>query len=336
LHHPLAKVPEQISEFLSVPAKEDNIKAFLKELYIKDNPIPGMDALAPHIAEKDLENLACDIRDAIVPPGNMRRLTRYVVLEIDQAGQLNDHTDLADARIIETDQRTCDVFGKEQEVKTWGILTQNVVSKTTDYRWLQELGAVIRKAACGDTFRPVQATFEELRGGKVFRPVLVSAQAPLEQGELERTKRFEVIFVEEIGSNVVRHVPPRLNALFTALILAYRFRWEVIERFGVANLDQGDLVALEQAMRRLENEAASRGVLDPELLCENFEEPVAMQIREIFGDWEGMRTPDETGELDLAMKNEDLVKLRALLSRLAGLNRRFIKLATGMLETLSE
>jgi hypothetical protein len=57
-------------------------------------------------------------------------------------------------------------------------------------------------------------------------------------------------------------MPTELSTLATLMRLAFRFRWEVLKKFGERELDDGDIARLEHALTDIEADSESRGVVD--------------------------------------------------------------------------
>jgi hypothetical protein len=335
LHHPDVQPPPQIKEFQAIKAEVDNVQSFLKMVYLDKDPIPGMDPINPHITTDLLEGIAEIIANAISPPKPLLKRShfeRYVMLKIENPDQLQCPDALNSATILETDDLTLNLFGKRRVPETWGKLVENVVDSEGENRWLIELCESIKKAASNTLFKPIQATFENYGRGKNYLPMLYAMDERTD-GSIED---FKILFVEEVSARIYnKHIPKSIQALMTSLRLAYRFRWELIERFNNIEITKEHIQQFKDILERIENEGRSRGLLDPSKLCANFNQEESNEIVDMYKEWWELRNDRNDGQLDQAMENEDGEKIQQLLPIMAGINRRFLNLAATRLQELS-
>ena len=335
LHHPDVQPPSQIKEFQAVKAEVDNVQSFLKMVYLDKDPIPGMDPINEHITTELLEGIAQTIANAISPPKPLLKRShfeRYAMLKIENPDQLQCPDDLNNATILETDDLTLNLFGKRKVPETWGELVENVVDPECENRWLTELCATIKKAASNTVFKPIQATFENYGRGKNYLPLLYAMDERTD-GSIED---FKILFVEEVSARISnKHIPTSIQALMTSLRLAYRFRWEVIERFNDIEMTKEHIQKFQDILERIENEGRSRGLLDPSKLCANFNQEESNEIIDMYKQWWELRNERNDGELDKALENEDGKKIQQLMPIMAGINHRFLNLAAMRLQELS-
>ncbi len=335
LHHPDVQPPSQIKEFQAIKAEVDNVQSFLKMVYLDKDPIPGMDPINPHITTELLEGIAETIANAISPPMPLLKRShfeRYAMLKIENPDQLQCPGDLNSATILETDDLTLNLFGKRRVPETWGKLVENVVDPECENKWLIELCASIKKAASNTLFKPIQATFENYGRGKNYLPMLYAMDERTD-GSIED---FKILFVEEVSARIYnKHIPKSIQALMTGLRLAYRFRWELVERFNNIEITKEHIQQFKDILELIENEGRSRGLMDPSKLCANFNQEESNEILDIYKEWWELRNDRNDGELDKAIENEDGKKIKQLLPIMAGLNHRFLNLAAIRLQELS-
>ena len=76
----------------------------------------------------------------------------------------------------------------------------------------------------------MEATFAGANGGagKQFRPRLTSVKK--KDGSIEC---FHISFIEVLGRGIAGEEPAGMRSLQTAMRLAYRFRWEIIEPYKI-------------------------------------------------------------------------------------------------------
>lgn len=335
LHHPDVQPPTQIKEFQAIKAQVDNVQSFLKMVYLDKDPIPGMDPINPHITADLLEGIAETIANAISPPMPLLKRShfeRYAMLKIENPDQLQCPDDLNSATILETDDLTLNLFGKRKVPETWGKLVENIVDPECENRWLIELCASIKKAASNTLFKPIQATFENYGRGKNYLPMLYAMDERTD-GSIED---FKILFVEEVSARIYnKHIPKSIQALMTGLRLAYRFRWELIERFNNIEITKEHIQQFKDILELIENEGRSRGLMDPSKLCANFSQEESNEIIDIYKEWWELRNDRNDGELDKAIENEEGKKIQQLMPIMARINHRFLNLAAIRLQELS-
>ena len=331
LHHPKQKeLPPQIDEFQAVKAEKEAITGFLKMVYTKENPIPGMRAINPDIENK-IPTICNTIIDAIKPRSQRLyhdRMDRYVSLKVRDPKKLNSWEELNSAEIIDVDKETLSVFGKISKPANWGILTENIVTETADKRWVKELCASIRKAATGNAFGPIQATFKGQNSGKLFRPHLHA----LDRGDDGTIESFSILFLEEVGAGLSEHISTESRVLLTFFRLACRFRWEVIQRYK-SGIETGQVQELKDSIDRIETEGRSRGNVNLEVLLECFknDENATNKIKQMFQKWYVYRKDDRNGKLDIAIKQKNVDEIKRILDDLSNTNREFLEvILTGM------
>lgn len=333
LHHPDQHLPPQIQEFQSVRAEQETLEGFLEMIFINNDPLPGMNPINPFL-KNNIPQIAANIKKAILPPHRKlehKYLQRRIRIRVDKPEEIKQPDDLAEAKIDEIDDRTCNIFGIECKVNTWKELVARVIQTKSNNRWISEICNTIHQAALGFTIDPIQATFEGFPPGEIWRPML----SGMYKKENDSIDSFEILFVEEIGVGTTRHIPDPILALMTILKMTYRFRWEIIERFK-GGIKKEEVTEFENILEKMEQEAQSRGLIDPEELCKNFSDSEVKEIMKMFKRWNEVRNKAGKGELDCAIENQDTTKIKNILSEMSGINQKFIELATNRFEKLSK
>lgn len=326
--------PPPIDEYEAVRGDEASVRQFLNNILCKDNPVPGMPALNPRAEKKLMDWAVNTIVGALNSPIKLVRdyYQNFVRIKVPDTRQLNTANDLNKLEII-TDDKTLKMFGKVKTPKTWGELISNVFKKHPDPKWLQEIVSVFIKVGEFNDFRPIQATLEEAHGGKVYRPVLHAMN--YDTRSEHPGKVFQLNFIEEVGYSITADIGKPVQALTTVLRMAFRVRWEVIERFSNKQLNQESIDELKDTLQRIELESLSRGFMDEDVVCSNFEPNETIQIRELYKRWYEMRSDRGDGELDRALDNGDVNEIHRILLELGKLNVDFMRLAMIRLEELS-
>jgi hypothetical protein len=249
----------------------------------------------------------------------------FVELSIDNAQELTRAEDLNPARIIDT-QGVEELFGRQASVdRTWGMLVSDLDPTAHDTSWITELVNVMREVAEGRIPRRIDATFAGAEGGagKQFRPRLTSIKR--KDSSIES---FHISFIEILERGMTGGEPAGMRSLQTALRLAYRLRWEIIECYKNKYIfNDKDIRTIHNILERLEREAHFHGLLDRGVLCDQFGSD-AHVVDAMYGEWEEIHNAQGTGLLDQGISQKEDKKLKEALQALAHLNRRFMLLAS--------
>lgn len=326
LHHSDIKIPSAIREYHAVPAKASEIIKFLRMVFVNKNPIPGMDPINKYI-EKKLPSIASEIADAIRPPIKEiehRIYEPYIKLQIENPTDLQNKADLDKALVLEISQEALKIFGRWEKPRTLGELRKGIKESPSNGRWREELFHVIRKITDGRIFTPIQAVFHT-QDDKIYRPV---AQAIDKVKGEDEIKAFHITFSEEIGALDTSAMPHGVETLATMLRLAFRFRWEVLEKFGKGRFAKKDIARLTNVLQRIEQDAESRGIMEQDVDMSFFLETQQKRVVEMYEYWYTLRDPvGETGELDIALNNKDAKKITAILTKMVPINQEFLEMA---------
>jgi hypothetical protein len=325
LHHPNIKLPPQIEEFQAVKAEQGTVQNFLRQIFLEENPIPGVKAINKEVGD-DIPDIAGRIVRAIRPPKD--EITRkyygdYVSIKVENPKELEGLGALNAATVVASKPDSLRIFGKDELPNTWGELVSNVSESGSDTRWIADLCKVIKEAADNNVFEPIQATFQAVKGGKMYRPLLHAADKTAD-GDIEA---FHIIFIEEVGAVDITRTPEGITAVATVLRYAYRFRWEVIEKFSKRDMTEDDVAELAEALKRIEIDAQSRGLINPDLLISQFEGEEKGKIINMFADWYKLRNDKRNGALDIAMHQRNVREIQRILGELSHMNREFMDLA---------
>jgi hypothetical protein len=325
LHHPDTEIPSPIQDYHAVPANITDVEKFLRMVYVNKDPVPGMEPINKDV-EPELRTIAKEIVDAIRPPrkGLVRRIFEpWMELKVDNAAGLQNKDDLDDALIVSANDAVLNLFERFEQPETWGELRSGVTESAGDGRWRDELFHVIRKIADGRIFSPIQAVFHT-KDGRIYRPVACAIDRVGEKGAIET---YHITFTEDVGAVDTTAMPQGVSTLAHMLRLAFRFRWEVLERFSKGALTEDDVERVDNVLRRIEQDAESRGILDQDADMSLFPSKQATRIAEMFAIWYTLRNPEETGELDVAIKKKDTQQISAILAKMIPLNQEFLEMA---------
>lgn len=325
LHHPDTEIPSPIQDYHAVPANISDVEKFLRMVYVNKDPVPGMEPINKDI-EPELRSIAQEIVHAIRPPrkGLVRRIFEpWIELKVENATGLQNKDDLDGALIVSANDAALNLFERFEQPETWGELRSGVVESAEDGRWRDELFHVIRRIANGRKFSPIQAIFHT-KDGRIYRPVACAIDRVGEKGAIET---YHITFTEEVGAVDTTAMPQNVATLATMLRLAFRFRWEILEKFSKGTLTVDDVARVENVLRRIEQDAESRGIMEQDAVMGLFAQEQAKRIAEMFGIWYTLRDPEgETGELDLAIKKKDTQEISAILAKMIPLNQEFLEI----------
>lgn len=325
LHHPDIAIPDPIDGYHAVAATSDEVEKFLRMVFINENPLYGLDPINPALSDS-LSEIANRIVTAISPPRKnliKQPLLPWIEISVDNPQSMEHMDDLNSATIRYANKDALDLFDFLDQPDTWGDLVKVINKFSTDDRWQNELFHVIRKIGSGRKFEQIHAVFNTA-ADKICRPIVCAIDRLGKQGKIDT---FQISFVEEVGAINTSEIPTDLSALSTTLRYAFRFRWEILEKFGQSDIKEDDIEALENALQRIEHDAESRGVSDEVSLKSLFaSESEANEISQMYKVYYKLRNPEGTGKLDIAIRDKDTQVVRDVLNNLLPLNRRFLNM----------
>ena len=174
-------------------------------------------------------------------------------------------------------------------------------------------------------FDPIQAVFQA-HDGKMYHPVVHGIDHRGEKADA--IESFHITFSEEVGAFEPSAMPKNIFVLVTTLRFAFRFRWEVLEKFSRRPFTESDVEHLACALKRIETDWHSRGMTDESTLRKSFEQRDSERFARMSAEWQKLRNEQGTGELDLAIENKDLEKIPQLLASIIPMNQEFLEMAT--------
>jgi hypothetical protein len=323
LHHPDISVPSPIEGYHAVAAVPSEVEKFLRMVFINDNPIYGLGPVNPALSDY-LADISAKIVEAISPPRKnlfKQPLMPWVEICVDNPQSMTQIEDLNRAVIRYANKDALDLFDFLDQPDTWGDLVEVIEKFSSDNRWQNELFHVVRKIGSGRRFEQIQAVFNTA-SDKIYMPVVCAIDRLGRKGKIDS---FQIGFIEEVGAINTTGIPTELSALATTLRYAFRFRWEILEKFAPIDLNDDDIIALENALQRIEHDAESRGVSDEASLKSLFPAE-SDEISRMYMTWYRLRNPEGTGELDIAIRDRDKKKVNIILNELAPMNQRFLNM----------
>jgi len=332
LHHPDTEVPHPIQGYQAIAATLPEAEKFLRMVFVGDDPVPGLRPINRAI-EKRVPELARRLVDAIRVP--KRRLNRevfepWIEMSLVDATQLKNKEDLDSASIDSANAEALELFGFRVCPKTFAKLREEIEEKHGDGRWREELFHVLRKIANGNTFSPIQAVFQS-QNGKTYRPIAIAIDRAGPNGPVQT---YHITFAEDVTTTDMAAMPRKLALLATLLRFTFRFRWEVLEPFARGPLNDADVAHLDISLKRIKVDWESRGTIDQSQIMDLFTVEQRKSTEEMFKAWSRLRNPEQTGELDIAIKNKDGQSIPALLSAMLPANQQFLEMAAERFATM--
>lgn len=335
LHSTATGPPEPLKHIKVFSAKSTDIEQFLSQLFIGtaltdlERPIASWLNKVP----EKLEKAAADVSKLIDrKPVVSKWHTRYMIIHVKDPETIQQDRIPPDAK-VETNQQTLELFNRKEGINgEWKDLEEKARSGE-DQRWLNELAGAIKAVSKGDIPEPIQALFHPLRGTVMYRPILYRVDK-LADGSM----KFKILFCEDVSWQV-QDAPAKQRSLLTSLVMATRFRYELLKKY----LDHdGKLIAREpkedlcqnihQVVLDIEAEAASRGLLDKQSLMENFESVEDRQaVSKMFEEWYGIR-----GQLFEDLTEIKCDSIEQNLQKLDAMNSHFLLIAVQRFQKLLE
>lgn len=334
LHHPDTEVPDQIKDYHAVSATIPEVESFLRSIFIKKGPIPGMKPLNKDV-EEDIPEFARQIVDAIRPPRKAHYsqiLEPWLKLKVANAKELKSKDDLDHATVEAANDEALRIFNMIDRPKTWANVRSALPDDMHNDRWREELACAIKHIASGVRPRPIQSVFQA-RSGRMYRPITYAVDRLGDSQGLIDT--FQITFTEDVGAVDISEMPRSLSALATLLRFTFRFRWEVLEKFAKATMTEADIEFVKSTFWRMEVEWKSRGGGDLVDILNLFPNQKARtRLIQMFEDWAAIRNPDGTGELDVAIEMKDVQKVQEILRRIIPINQEFLEISTELFSKL--
>lgn len=322
------EIPSQIEGYHGIAVNNvDEVSKFLQMVYVNEHPVPGMKPLNPGMAAK-IPELSQEFVGSISPLKQSithKVFEPWIKLKIKDPARLQTQDDLDEAEILSANDNALELFDFMEAPATWGKLRSTIPESKGDGRWREELFHVIRRIATKRRFFPIQAVFQS-HDGKMYRPVVHAID---HRGDREGTiEFFHITFSEEIGAFDPSVMPQNIFVLVTALRFAFRFRWEVLEKFNKRVLTEADVERLDCALERIETDWHSRGMTDENILRGSFSQRDAERLAKMSAQWRAVRNRERNGELDVAIEKRNLEKIPELLSSIIPMNQEFLEMAT--------
>jgi hypothetical protein len=158
----------------------------------------------------------------------------------------------------------------------------------------------------------------------MYHPVAFAVDRSGPSGPIEA---YHIAFVEDVSTTNTTAMPKQLAMLATLLRFTFRFRWEVLEPFSRGPLSDADIARLDASLTRLKRDWESHGSSDRDDIGEVFSVDQRKRLDGMFAAWNRLRNVDQTGELDLAIKEMDGKRSAELVASALPVNQEFLEMA---------
>ncbi len=222
-HTPPPGPLQNLQAFKATPAR---LRVFLEQLFV-GTALPGIETPVAkwlqQVPEK-MEKVAQTISRLIDRvPERTHYFNKYLFIEVQDPAVLTEDAIPSDAKVTSNDE-TLAIFDKQPGTYTWGDIEEKAC-QNEDQRWVGELAHAIYSAANRGIPKPIQAIFHSRKDAKLYIPNLYRADT-MANGSIE----FKVLFQEEVSWHLDK-VPGLMRCLITSLLMASRFKYELIENY---------------------------------------------------------------------------------------------------------
>ena len=282
----------------------------------------------------DIDSIANKIVNAVSPPSE-KLITRYlrpcVTLEVTDPKAMATLDGLKNARLDYVQEDVPGLFGKIDTPRTWGELIANQCKDDDCPAWLTDLGQNIASAMAGNRFEPSLATFATPQGNAMYRANVFG----ITRSATGEPKSIHILFNESYSAINLSPEHKSIAALAILLRMAFRFRWEILEKYGRGMLKSDDINALHENLDRMQAEARASS-MQPQGMLDLFDSNEQKKVIIMLAKWNEMRNEEGTGTLDLALRDNDVKRTGELLEELSPINRDFLIMASRRFTELNE
>ena len=327
--------PEPLKHLQAVKAQSADLISFLEELYLKTDLLKLDEPLSPWLEDRraEIEREAVNMANAL-----MRRKVEthhfglHMFIHVANPEEIAENKIPSNALVTSDQSYVWSLFDKEPGTWLWEDLEKEA-RKNKDQRWLTDLAGAMYRAKEKKKVKQIQASFLSVAENKSYRPVLYRADT-LANGSI----RFKVLFYEDISWQFI-NVPNSIATLVTALVMATRFRYEVLRPYLEQFKFLIDPAAIASTCRQLvnqteiiEQESDSRGLLNAPRLLDVFDDESDREtVLNMYRDWYVIRS-----ELFEDIQQQRFHKVKTHLQRLSELNEQFLDIGTHRLHELNK
>jgi hypothetical protein len=293
LHPTNLDPPRPLKHLQSVPAELSRVRLFLEHLYTETQLTGLPEPIAPwltgmkknlpdefgRIVDTKAQEVISLIRHKII---EVEHFSKYLFLHISDPNAVHPDQIPADALVTSQGSTLRELFGFLGENRTWGEIVEQARSNK-DSRWIDELTKAVYQISRRKAFDPLKAP--------VYTPRLQESYCPLlyrVDWGTDGTITFKVLFYKEITWHF-EDIPPRHGNLLTSVVMATRFRYELLEKYGREIAKErteekkeqlcGEIVHVIQC---IEEEAEFRHMFQQDELISAFAEKDQPAIRQMY------------------------------------------------------
>ena len=327
LHSSKTKPPDPLCEFQSFAATHERINEFVNQLLIGKELLNLEKPVAKWLKKfpVQLENTVNDI--CLLIDREAHRTSyycKYLFIDVDEPKQSITSNAIPSTAKVRSDNRSLGIFKKGyKDGLTWGEV-KTKAEQIEDQRWMSELANAMKHVADGDIPDPIHAVFPSLLGDKTYRPILYRADRMV-GGNIE----YKILFHEDVTWQL-KGIPNRIGTLLTVLVMATRFKYEVIDSFlneykksNGEKLDDGSFLGVYQSILNIISEAQSRGNMDEESVIHLFHGQEKIEVKNMLDQWAVIH-----GDLMQKLQEKDAEAVKEYLKMLRQANHSFIILGT--------
>jgi hypothetical protein len=259
LHHPdndLHDIPDPLVSKQAVPATIESVEGFLKQMFKRDNWVPGKPAVNPEI--EDIDEKAKEIVDMIRPAATGKHYCCGPHIEVSFASPLDIHglNDLREGKVLESNEAAMNLFGLSFKKDKLGEWFDSANLDTSDLSWSIELSDSINAAAKGIKIPIVASAFsirpsESTETPTYVRPRLCAVRRRRSDNSL---LSVDLLFTEIKEPSLTNTLKPELGALAQTLELAWNLRFQLLEPLKGKCLKKEDLITFGLERERIYQE----------------------------------------------------------------------------------
>lgn len=334
LHPSQIEPPKPLRHLQTVPATPHATKLFLEKLYTEIQLTGLAEPIAPRLvalrteSPKEFENLleraAQQLMDLIDHrPTKKRSFCDYFILRIKEPQAIHPDQIPPDASVESRGRTLSNLFGLGEREWPWQDVEMQA-RKKRDTRWINELAKAIHQASQDRAIEPLRAPLYAVREQKIYRPLLAESTWEA-NGEIT----FKIVFYEGV-SWLIEDIPKRQGNLLTSLVMATRFRYELLEKYGghlpqeITEEEKEQLYSeIAQVIEHIEEEAEFHHMFEQEELVAAFSDTDQPTIHQMYNKWYRIREQLKT---DLDTKNSGAIESHLL--QLREINTQYLDLAT--------
>jgi hypothetical protein len=326
--------PKPLKHLQGVRADDAEIEKLLKDLFIGKQMLQLDEPLNPWL--KNNLDIISDRAKKITSLLKRRKVEerysgRHLFIDIANTEMLTE-TKIPPNAVVTSDQSIVwSMFDLQSGKWEWEKIEKEA-RNNRDQMWLGELAAAMYRAKEGKEVNPIKSTYLSKKDMKNYRPILYRFDKHSDGSML-----FKILFYEDLSWQFV-NVPDHTATLVTALIMATRFRHEVlkpyIKRFNNCSTEdeiQNACIEVLQKINVIVDDSESRGLVNEEKLKNVFKEKKGkMDIEAIYA-----HLGEFNKKLSESIKNKKCEDILEQLENMKKPNNQFMEMGIRRLQELN-